>query len=235
MLFIKEIKKIQKNIKKYYNINIKKDEFMINCYRWVKDKGDSTLRLDYPLNENSLVFDVGGYIGEFAAQIFCKYQCNIYIFEPIRNFYENCKKRFSHNNKVKVFDFGLSDHSFKTNISVNGTSTSLYKNTSNNTEKIELFSIIDFIKENNIKKIDLIKINIEGGEYPLLSTLIDNELIDIANFYQIQFHKFILEAIEKREMIRKKLKQKYNLIWDYPFVWESWRRKQILKGVSTNL
>ena len=29
--------------------------------RWFGDNGDHTLRLDYPLNEDSVVLDLGGY------------------------------------------------------------------------------------------------------------------------------------------------------------------------------
>lgn len=226
MRYIQKLKDFRRRLKRYNDIHIKKDEFMKNIYKWQDDRGDQTLRLSYPLNENSLVFDVGGYIGSFAADIFCKYNCNIYIFEPVTESYEKIKVRFSNNLKVKVFHAGLSDRSSTAKISVNGTSSSVFKTNSENTEEIKLISVVDFIKDHVIKEIDLMKINIEGGEYFLLDSLIEHNLLDITRSYQIQFHKFIPDAKEKRGNIRAELSKTHRLLWDYPFVWESWEKNE---------
>jgi FkbM family methyltransferase len=226
MRYIQKLKDFRRRLKRYNDIHIKKDEFMKNIYKWQDDKGDQTLRLSYPLDEKSLVFDVGGYIGSFAADIFCKYNCNIYIFEPVTELYEKIKVRFRNNPKVKVFHAGLSDTFSTAKISVNGTSSSVFKTNSENTEEIKLISIVDFIKEHGIEEIDLMKINIEGGEYSLLDSLIKNNLLGIARYYQIQFHNFIPNAVEKRGNIRTELNRTHRLLWDYPFVWESWERNE---------
>ena len=47
------------------------------CKPWFAVKGDQTLRLNYPLNKDSVVFDLGGYKGEFAADIYNKYQSTL--------------------------------------------------------------------------------------------------------------------------------------------------------------
>ena len=36
--------------------------------RWFADRGDQTLRLDYDLNENSVVLDLGGYHGVLCSE-----------------------------------------------------------------------------------------------------------------------------------------------------------------------
>ena len=226
MRYIQKLKDLRTSLKRFNDIYITKDEFMKNIYKWQDNKGDQTLRLDYPLDENSLVFDVGGYIGSFAADIFCKYNCNIYIFEPVTEFYEKVKDRFSNNPKVNVFHAGLSDISSTAKMAVNGTSSSVFKTNSENTEEIKLISLVDFIKDHGIKEIDLMKINIEGGEYLLLDSLIKNNLLDITRYYQIQFHNFIPDAKEKRKNIRTELSKTHRLLWDYPFVWESWERNE---------
>ncbi|MFW5886403.1 MAG: FkbM family methyltransferase [Bacteroidota bacterium] len=217
---------MKKKATRFYDINVRKDEFKKTVYNWKDRQGDKTLRLDYPLDENSLVFDIGGYAGDFAADIFCKYNCNVYVFEPVSVFYEKIKTRFSNNSKVKVFNVGLSGESTSSTISINGTSSSLFKasDTMQGTQKIKLVSIADFIQEHGIEKIDLMKINIEGGEYPLLEALTENNLINFSRYYQIQFHNFISDAKVKREDIRTDLRKTHRLLWDYPFVWESWEK-----------
>ena len=37
---------------------------------WLEIKGDQFLRLNYNLNPDSVVFDIGGYKGEFSTSIF---------------------------------------------------------------------------------------------------------------------------------------------------------------------
>src|SRR4051812_28801327 len=95
--------------------------------RWFAEKCDATLRLDYPLNENSIVFDVGGYEGNWAAQIHERYGCMVHIFEPVPSFAENIEARFRGNPKVKVHRIGLSDRSGKSVISLDQDSTSVHK------------------------------------------------------------------------------------------------------------
>ena len=50
---------------------------MHNIDDWFKNDGDNTLRIDYNLNNTSLVIDLGGYYGEFSQKIYDKYKCNI--------------------------------------------------------------------------------------------------------------------------------------------------------------
>jgi hypothetical protein len=92
-------------------------------------------------------------------------------------------------------------------------------------EEIQLKNVVEFIKENSVLHIDLIKINIEGAEYDLLDQLLESELHEIITNIQIQFHDFIPFAETRRDAIREKLARTHELCWDYPFVWESWELK----------
>ena len=58
-------------------------EFDRSYRRWNADRGDDTLRLDYPLAEQDIVFDVGGYHGDWAATMHDRYGCHIHVFEPL--------------------------------------------------------------------------------------------------------------------------------------------------------
>lgn len=192
---------------------------------WFADKGDETLRLDYDLDENSIVFDIGGYKGEFARDIFCKYQSNIYVFEPLKEFYDICIKRFVKNKKVHSFNFGLAGQSFDTEINISDNASSIF-NVEGEKTKIHLKSITDFIKENRIETVDLIKINIEGGEYDLLDSLIEHKLIHKFKNIQVQFHDFVIEnPRERMEKIQKELSKTHELTYQYDFVWENWKLK----------
>lgn len=205
-----------------FKIYILRDRFLLSAKQWFKDDGDKTLRLNYPLNENSVVFDVGGYEGKFADEIFNKYKCTIYVFEPVNKFYQSICERFKNNPKIKVFNFGLSDKDAEMIISVSDDASSIHTN-SYNKENIILKSINSFIANNNILHIDLMKINIEGGEFQVLPALIDSNFVANIENLQIQFHNFIPNSVEMRENIRKELSKTHQLTYDYYFVWENWK------------
>ena len=207
-----------------FKIYILRDRFLLSAKQWFKDDGDKTLRLNYPLNENSVVFDVGGYEGKFADEIFNKYKCTIYVFEPVNKFYQSICERFKNNPKIKVFNFGLSDKDAEMMISISDDASSIHKDTDNK-ENIILKSINDFIIENKIQHIDLIKINIEGGEFQVLPALISSSFVKNIDNLQIQFHNFIPNSLEMRDNIREELIKTHELTYDYYFIWENWKIK----------
>jgi len=53
----------------FFRCEVLRDPFLIAVKRWFKNYGDNTLRLEYPLNSDSVVWDLGGYHGDFAAKI----------------------------------------------------------------------------------------------------------------------------------------------------------------------
>jgi FkbM family methyltransferase len=191
---------------------------------WIKDRGDKTFRLNYDLDENSLVFDLGGYEGQWASDIFSRYCCTIHVFEPVSEFADKIKARFAGNKKVLVHQFGLANENRAVLLSVNKTSSSLYKQ-GGELKEVRLVKAVDFIQENHIQKIDLMKINIEGAEYDLLEHLIDAGLIGNINNIQVQFHDFVANAEQRMTMLQNKLAKTHHLTYQYPFVWENWRVK----------
>jgi len=62
--------------------------------KWRNIDVDNTLLYNFELDDESIVFDVGGYKGEWSEKIFCKYNCRIYIFEPIKKFSNNISNLF---------------------------------------------------------------------------------------------------------------------------------------------
>jgi FkbM family methyltransferase len=203
---------------------IKEKRFSSAHKKWVARKGDNTHRLNYDLDCDSVVFDLGGYEGDFTDAIFRRYGCNIYVFEPVISFYNKIDRRFAGNEKIKVFNFGLSDSDKLLEINLDADGSSIFK-VGNNKEVINLKDICSFIRSENLNKVDLMKINIEGGEFEVLPALITSNAIEIFKNIQVQFHDFIEGAENKRKKIRKGLEKTHYVTFNYWFVWEGWRRK----------
>jgi len=192
---------------------------------WYAIDGDATLRLNYNLDHESTVFDLGGYTGEWASKIYNKYGCRLWIFEPVPSFAQIIRERFEHNARVQVFQFGLSNIDQSTTISLEGNASSIFTVSSKESIQIDLLSISNFLNKNNILNINLMKVNIEGGEYDLLESLITSGSISSIDNIQIQFHDFMPDARIRMKAIQDRLKDTHQLTYQYEFVWENWQRK----------
>lgn len=191
---------------------------------WKQSKKDH-LRLSYDLNSNSTVFDLGGYEGQWTSDIFSKYQCLVYIFEPVPLYAKKIKERFKLNSKIRIYNFGLSNANRFINLHLSEDGTSEFKN-SGKVIKGKLIDYVEFIKKEKIKQIDLMKLNIEGGEYDLLEYIINSGWITNVKNLQIQFHSIVPNAKTRMQNIQSQLKKTHELTFQYEFLWENWKLRQ---------
>jgi len=198
--------------------------------RWFSDRGDDVLRLNYPLDGDSIVFDVGGWCGQWSELIYNKYKPYIYIIEPVRQNYNVLIDKFKSNQKIKIIKAGVGNNNRNTTLNLNEDGSSEFVSMVNESQQFEkeIITIRNFsemIDELGVKKIDLMKINIEGGEYDAIPNLIENKKLDKIQNLQIQFHHNyigIQDTKEARKAIRDKLSLTHKLTWCYDFVWENW-------------
>jgi FkbM family methyltransferase len=192
--------------------------------RWFRDNGDYTHNINYNLNENSCIIDLGGYTGVWAQQMIEKYNPNVYILEPVTKFYDGMVSKFSDNNKVHLMNIGIStkNENGVIYLSNDGTSSNLTDGESITVK----FNTVETILENwGLDEVDLLQMNIEGDEYPVLEHMLKTGNINKFKNIQIQFHLGIDNAIERRDKILGGLKSNgFKLKFNYPFVWESWTK-----------
>lgn len=220
--------KLRLRVKAYFLEHVRGDVFQAGIRRWYADECDQRLRYVYDLGADSVVFDVGGYRGDFASEISRRYDSWVYVFEPIPAFHRSCEDRLRHRPKVLCLPYGLSDKSGSIPMAFADDASGLYnpKNAKAPEVMIMLRSFGDAMDALRLRQVALMKINIEGGEYPLLEHLLDTGLIHKIDRLQIQFHDFAERAVERRESIRSRLQQTHTQDWCYPFVWESWSRRE---------
>jgi FkbM family methyltransferase len=201
----------------------------LNKEKWYTDGQEKKLRYNYDLNNQSVVIDVGGYEGDFAAEIVSRYQCSVYVFEPVSAFVDILKDRFSKNQKIKIIAKGLGASNSYLDIHVMDEASSFNRSESDhkkgNVEKIQIVDVYDFFMTEQIEKVDLIKINIEGAEYDLLDRMIANGLIQKCTNLQVQFHDFYPDFSARYKNIYDALTKTHVLTYRYPFVWENWQTK----------
>ncbi len=208
-----------------YQLKIRKDPFFVSHRRWVLDHGDKTHRLRYDLNKSSIVFDVGGFEGQWSQDIYDRYKCSIYVFEPVPYYFKLLSDRFHKNDFIIITQAGLGNKNKLEEVSVMGDKSSVFKKI-DKCIKVEFVDVYEFIKNKNIKKIDLLKLNIEGGEYDVLERLIETGLIKNITDIQVQFHNFVPDAKVRMAKIQKNLEKTHKITYQYLFIWENWRLKK---------
>jgi FkbM family methyltransferase len=205
---------------------ILRDAFLLEIKRWLRDDGDNTLRLNYPLGRESVVWDLGGYHGDFAAEISHRYECCILVFEPVPKFHAHCVARLGSNPHILCLPFGLSREAGWFNISDSEDASSFIRADKDaGSVRAELRPAADMFEQLGVEQVDLLKINIEGGEFDVLPALIDAGLMARVRYLQVQFHNFVPDAENKRDEIRRGLAETHRELWNYAFVWECWERK----------
>lgn len=182
---------------------------------------------DVDVDENSIVFDVGAYVGDWSKKIYEKYACKIHAFEPNPATYLTLAATAQ--DRWICHEYGVAGATEDLALSLNGMGSSVFKlgNPDKNPEytKVSLRAIDEVWNELGASKIDLMKINIEGGEYPLLERMIEKDMLPDVRLFLIQFHEWLPGAYYRRWKIRSKLRKTHRLKWDYNFVWECWERK----------
>jgi FkbM family methyltransferase len=199
------------------------DFFRVNLSHDIVSKSDL-------LNSSSIVIDVGGELGGFAIKIYEKYTSIIYIFEPHPDCVKILKEKFT-DNKIRIFSYGLGSKNQIARLSSREMGSSIYEKSPGYEKsykfEIEIRDIKEIFSELSLDDVDLIKINIEGGEYELLPRMIETGIINKCKIIRIQFHDWFPDSFAMRKRIVKQLAKTHNIEWSYPMVWESWIRKDI--------
>ncbi|MEI8206783.1 MAG: FkbM family methyltransferase [Kiritimatiellales bacterium] len=199
---------------------------------WYANQGEDQLRLNYDLDNQSVVLDIGGFKGQWASDIFSMYGSYVYVFEPVRDFAEGLKNRFSRNKRIKVFPFGLGGKTRTEAICVSGDASSVCSTIGKSCrESVQIKDVLGWVNEEGVGDIALAKINIEGGEYELLDRMIETGLIGRIKDVQIQFHKIKKKSAQEMARIQSELSKTHKLTYQYEFVWENWTRLETMKSV----
>ncbi|PHI20724.1 FkbM family methyltransferase [Lewinellaceae bacterium SD302] len=190
---------------------------------WYAQDKNTRFRTNYPeLTPRSIVLDLGGYEGQWASDIYAEHLCEIHVFEPLPDYAAAIERRFRNNEAVKVYAYGLGARDEQLEFAVAGDSTSVFGEGTNKVA-VDIKNIDAFLAGQHIDVIDLLKINIEGGEYELLEHLLDQGLVRRINNLQIQFHNFVPNAEVRMKNIQDRLAETHATTYLYPFFWENWR------------
>lgn len=193
--------------------------------QFLADNGEN-LRYAYQLKPESKIFDVGAFKGEFSKEMLRKFGSNIWAFEPHPEFCKQLNENFRGESRVRVLNYGLGSRTEYLRLSNDSNSSSFVAKEKKNQSYVSgrVLDIAEFLHDSNLGDIDLIKLNVEGMEFDIVSRLIDSGLIAKFRYLQIQWHPLSKSAAAERNALVDELRKTHSLDWKYDWVWESWSR-----------
>ena len=192
-----------------YHRHWRKDESLAQHRRWLAAEGDRLLRLDYPLGPDSVVFEVGGQQGDFAEELRVRHSCKVRRFESDPR---SCRDRLGRSESdpaVTCQPFGQGA------CEADGA-----------VQQAGFRPFADVFAEAGVRQVDLLKVDLGGGEYSLLEHLISTGLIRDVVHLQVKFHEAVPGAAVGRDRLRRLLSKTHVEQWNFPFIRESWKRRR---------
>ncbi len=200
---------------------------MIEPQDWFQARGDDTLALNWPgVNEDSVVWEIGGYEGRWALQMAEKYNPELFVFEPQDWAVVKIKEKLM-GYKANVYQFGLWTHGSEMTLTEFGRDggTLMPYPGGKDDQKILVADAYSFFIKERIEQIDVCLMNIEGGEFVLLPYMIGMGMMPKIKYFWIQWHLFVQTAAEKWLRLRQMLDVTHEMIWDCGSTAQAWRRR----------
>ena len=175
------------------------------------------------------IFDVGAHKGEFSSSLIPSLKSSkIYAFEPQSEIFNQLKKKYKKSKNIFLYNKAMSNKNKKKKLKINiKTSTSTFSEYNKNSywkkikeflltgfnkssfiksEIVDVITLDSFCKKNNIKNIDLLKIDTEGHEAEVLKGA-NKMLKKNIRYILIEFHFSKIYKNYNRIKIEKKLKK----------------------------
>lgn len=176
---------------------------------------------DLVTTPTSVTFDLGSYKGNSLIHLRSKVQGIIHGFEPIHTFYARCARRISaicpH---TYVHPVGVGDTDTIRLLSVLDDETSEFIRSWKKEQCVfrSFFNVWNHLK---IDRLDVLHMNIEGGEYAVFRSILAHGLLPKIKTIIVQFHYPDRHSAD-RQAIQAHLRRTHRCVYDYAFVWERW-------------
>ena len=202
---------------------------------FVASREEPDLLIDVELPEGAVVLDVGAFEGEWTTRILERAarlgpaSLHIHAFEPVPVAARSFRANLGDRPDVVLHPFGLAGRDRVEALSISLLGSSIFQNerdpASLAIRDVELRDVAGLLTELGVDRIDLVKINIEGGEFELIDRLHETGWLARTGTVIVQFHEFGPSAYRGRRRNRRQLAETHTCSWCYPWVYERWDPK----------
>jgi FkbM family methyltransferase len=188
------------------------------------------LLVDVDLRAGAVVIDVGAYRGRWTEKLLGHVgpssDVSIHAFEPMPGPRTHFTRLLADDQRVHLHPYGLARRDFHTSMTLAGPGSSLFvDHTADNavgTKEVELRDVSAVLDELKVDRVDVIAVNIEGGEFELIDRMYATGWLRRTGTVFVQFHEFAPGAYRGVRRSRRQLSKTHDVAWRYPWVWERW-------------
>lgn len=176
------------------------------------------------IGADSVVWEVGAARGDGVADLRELSGGIVHAFEPHPGSIAHLEERFAGDDRVHVqpYALGRSDGTDVLELAGPGSSATGDRRGDFPTAEISFRDVVAVFDELGTARVDLMEINIEGGEYDLLEGLLAAGLTPKVRYFLIQFHEWHPRSHSRRRRILRALAATHEEVWCYPWIWELW-------------
>ena len=184
-------------------------------------ENEYSLPSNYVVDNNSVIVDIGGNVGAFSIYATqWNQEAEIYSFEPNPQVFPLLKINTQNFKNIHSHFYGLGEKNEMLTLYQNPNNTGASSTSSNyvgsTKVEIEIRSAIQVLNELNIERIDVLKIDTEGAEVPILKSL--EPMFSEIDVIMLEYH-----SLKDRELI-------VNMLSDFDFYSPE---KRLSNGVGT--
>ena len=201
----------------------------------VATRDNPEILFDVDLPEGAAVLDVGAYIGEWSEKVLQRAaergpsDLLVHAFEPEPHAFTRLEAGVGQDRRVHLHPVGLGGRDRAEQLAIGGPGSSVFIDGDTpgflGAADIELRDAGPMLSSLGVDRFDLVKINIEGGEFELLDRLHHSGWLARMGTVIIQFHEFGPDAYRGRRRNRKDLARTHRCTWNYAWVYERWDPK----------
>ncbi len=193
---------------------------------------------EYPLNSLPIktqptIFDIGAHVGSFSLYAFYTYpDADVYSFEPSKENFSYLKKNLKKNGigweRCKAYNFALGDYNGSGMLDVSGENNGYALGSGDEKKFMQpcfVRTLADVCREHAISRIDILKMDVEGGEYGILQHEESFKLLQEKVQFLLLEHHYI-DSKKNVDWIKQRLKSFFDIVFKRGDV-IYWKNKRI--------
>lgn len=176
------------------------------------------------LTPDSVVFEIGAYEGAWVKKI-AHTEATIYAFEPSLTSLVRTQKNIAGIANVHLLNYGLGSRNEKLTLYNDNCDGATFIPRNGKRASAQIRDVLGVVKELSVARIDVCRVNIEGGEYELLPRMFSSGVIDMVHYLMIQWHYLRKEDPALHIEINRQIEKRFCFVRDFDLAaWNIWEQ-----------
>ena len=195
---------VQADSKTRFNVRVNTSDILVVWEIWKAKIYDDP---KFPIRTGDVVVDLGAHIGGFSVRAAQRAAPGkVYAYEASRSNFDMLAENRSLNGleNLHAHHAAVSEKRGEMEFFLpgdNGALGSLLQDANSPREKVRAMTLADILSENNIERVDCLKMDIEGAEYGILANC-SRETLERIRYIVMEYHEFMDDSRDHRELVR---------------------------------